>query len=298
MSPARVRVGVSGWRYPAWRRGAFYPADLPQRRELAWLARRVDSVEINGSFYGLLKPATWEGYREDVPRGFVFAVKGSRFLTHVRKLRDAEVPLANFLASGVLRLEAALGPILWQLPATSGDPERIERFLALLPHDTRAASRLARRHDARVKGRASFAVERSRRLRHVLEVRHPGLLRGRDGEAVVRACRRHGVALAVSHAADWPLAEEVTAGFVYLRLHGTPRTYASRYGDVALAGWARRVRLFARSRSPRDAARVTRLRPPPRKGRDVYVYFDNDAEGHAPHDALRLRRRLGLAGGS
>lgn len=298
MSPTRVRVGVSGWRYPAWRGGAFYPADLPQRRELAWLARRMDSVEINGSFYGLLKPATWEGYREDVPRGFVFAVKGSRFLTHVRKLRDAEVPLANFLASGVLRLEAALGPILWQLPATSGDPERIERFLALLPHDTRAASRLARRHDARVKGRASFAVERSRRLRHVLEVRHPGLLRGREGETVVRACRRHGVALAVSHAADWPLAEEVTAGFVYLRLHGAPRTYASRYGDAALAGWARRVRLLARSRSPRDAARVTRLRPPPRKGRDVYVYFDNDAEGHAPHDALRLRRRLGLAGGS
>jgi uncharacterized protein YecE (DUF72 family) len=285
---AKIRIGPSGWSYDPWRGGAFYPDDLPRTRELAWLARRFPTVEINGSFYGLLKPSTYEGYREAVPRGFVFAVKGSRFITHAKKLREVETPLANFLASGLLRLEDALGPVLWQLPAMEWARERVEDFLALLPGDTQEASKRARRHDDRVKGRASMAVDRNRRMRHVLEIRHPAFF----CEEVVRACRRHGVALAVSHAADWPLTEELTAGFVYLRLHGAPRTYASRYPDADLDRWAERIRRWARGGEPGDAARITHRKPPPRKTRDVYAYFDNDAEVHAPFDARRLMERL------
>jgi uncharacterized protein YecE (DUF72 family) len=285
-----IRVGVSGWSYDPWRGGAFYPERLPRKRELAWLARQFNSAEVNGSFYGLLRPETWERYREAAPRGFVFAVKGSRFITHNKKLAGVETPLANFWASGLLRLESALGPVLWQLPATEPDVERIERFLGRLPHGTEEASRLARRHDARMKGRASMAVHRNRRMRHVLEVRHPAAL----GEDVVRACRRNGVALCISHAGDWPLAEELTAGFAYVRLHGAPRTYASRYGDGALERWSRRIRAWSRGEEPGDAGRITDREPPRRKTRDVYVYFDNDAEVHAPHDARRLMDRLGV----
>lgn len=287
---AAIRIGVSGWSYDAWRGGAFYPEALPRARELAWLTRQLNSAEINGSFYGLLRPDTYARYRQAAPRGFVFAVKGSRFITHNKKLADAQTPLANFLASGVLRLEDALGPVLWQLPATRFGVERIEGFLELLPKGTEDASRLARRHDARLKGRASTAVDRNRRMRHVLEVRHPACL----CEEVVAVCRRHGVALCISHAGDWPLAEELTAGFAYLRLHGAPRTYASRYGDAALDRWAERIRIWARGDQPRDAARITGRRPPRRKTRDVYVYFDNDAEVHAPRDARRLMGRLGV----
>lgn len=287
---AKIRVGVSGWSYASWRDGAFYPAGLARRRELAWLSRRFPSLEVNGSFYGLIAPDTWEGYREAAPEGFVFAVKGSRFITHDKKLRDAATPLANFFASGVLRLEEKLGPVLWQLPPVSWDVDRVAAFLELLPRDTRRASRLARRHDERMKGRASFAVRRNRRLRNVLEVRHAPMLT----PDLVRACRDHGVALAVSHSGDWPLVEELTAGFVYLRLHGAPRTYASRYTDDALDAWAERIRCWERGKEPADAARITDRKPPPRKRRDVYLYFDNDQGAHAPHDAIRLMERLGL----
>ncbi len=285
---AKIRIGVSGWSYDPWRRGAFYPEDLPQRKELAWISRRMSSAEINGSFYGLLRPQTYEGYREQAPRGFVFAVKGGRFITHSKKLRDVGVPLANFLASGVLRLEDALGPILWQLPAMDWGVDRIDRFLEQLPKDTEEASRIARRHDDHVKGRASMAVDRNRRMRHVLEIRHPALF----CEEVARSCRRHGVALAFSHAADWPLTEELTAGFVYIRLHGRPRTYASGYSDRDLDRWAERIRIWSRGDEPGDSQRITDRCPPRRKTRDVYVYFDNDAEVHAPHDARRLMQRL------
>lgn len=285
-----IRIGVSGWSYDSWRRGAFYPVELPRRRELAWLCRRLSSLEINGSFYGLIAPHTWEGYREAAPAGFVFAVKGSRFITHDKKLRDAATPLANFFASGLLRLEDKLGPILWQLPAAPWRVERVADFLALLPRDHRSARRLARRHDARLRGRASLAVHRNRRLRHVLEVRHQAML----GAPLVRACRDHGVALAFSHSGDWPLVEELTAGFAYLRLHGAPHTYASRYGVGALDAWAERIRRWSRGGEPADAARITDRAPPRRRSRDVYVYFDNDQGAHAPRDAQRLMRRLGL----
>lgn len=133
-----VRIGISGWRYAGWR-GVFYPPGLPQRQELAYASRRLDTIEINGSFYSLQRPSSYGRWRDETPDGFVFAVKGGRFVTHNKKLRDCEGPLANFFASGPLALGAKLGPILWQLPPQLAfDVGRLRDFFALLPRTTRA----------------------------------------------------------------------------------------------------------------------------------------------------------------
>src|SRR5919197_2843419 len=139
-----IRIGISGWTYARWR-GAFYPKGLPHSRELAYAARHFAAVEINGTFYGLQRPDTFTRWRQQTPDDFVFAVKGSRYITHMLKLRNVETPLANFLASGLLRLGPKLGPILWQFPPLmTFDAERFEPFFALLPKNTDAASGLAR----------------------------------------------------------------------------------------------------------------------------------------------------------
>lgn len=256
-SQGRIRVGVSGWDYDQWD-GGFYPDDLPKKDRLDHAARQFDTVEINGSFYLLLSPESYDGFRETAPRDFSFAVKGSQFITHSKKLKDVRTPLANFLASGVLRLEEKLGPILWQLPEMELEPDRIDEFLGLLPKDTEAASRLARQHDDQVSGKASKKVDRKRRLRHAIEFRHEGCLT----DEVVRMARSHGVALVFSHSGDWPYVEEITAGFVYIRLHGKPDTYASGYGPKTLDGWADRVRNWARGDEPDGAERITDRAPP------------------------------------
>lgn len=287
---ARTFIGVSGWTYKAWE-GDFYPEGISSGKRLSYIGRRFNTVEINGTFYSLKRPDTFRKWHDAVPAYLRFAVKGSRYITHAKKLADAETAMANFFAQGVLRLQGKLGPILWQLPESlTFDAERVDRFLELLPGDTVSAARLASRHDERLEGRSWKETDRRRRLRHVLEVRHESWL----SAELVRLARRHGVALAFSHSGKWVYTEEPTAGFVYLRLHGSPKTYASRYGDTDLDGWARRIERWRAAEEPSDAERITERKPPRRKGRDVYVYFDNDAEGHAPHDALRLARRLGF----
>jgi uncharacterized protein YecE (DUF72 family) len=288
----RTRIGVSGWSYKSWAE-SFYPPGLPRKRQLEHVARVFDTVEVNGSFYSLLTPRAYRSWYEQTPPGFVFAVKGSRFISHNKKLGDVETPLANFLASGVLALEEKLGPFLWQLPQSLRfDRERMRSFFDLLPRSSEEASRLARRHDGRVK--EPLTETRARRmLRHALEARHESFFT----EEAVRLLRDSSVSLVVSDSGSWGRVEEVTAGFVYVRLHGRPHTYASRYSDVALDQEARRIRAWSRGRLPAGAARVTGLAPPRRKSFDVYVYFDNDAHGHAPRDALRLKRRVvGRAG--
>jgi uncharacterized protein YecE (DUF72 family) len=282
-----IRIGISGWDYDAWR-GDFYPPRLRKADQLAHAASVFDTIEVNGTFYGLVTPSTVRHWREQAPSRFVFAVKGSRYITHTKKLKDPAGPLANFLAQGVLELDEMLGPILWQLPGNwRFDAVRVEAFLTLLPHDTEAAGELARQHDDRV-AEPAYGPGTRHRLRHVLEVRDPSFL----CDGLVRLARRHGVALAFSHAGDWPYVEELTAGWVYVRLHGTSPTYASPYGEEWLRAWARRVRRWADGDEPDDAVRITDRRPPPRKGRDVYVYFDNDQGGHAPREAAMLRRLL------
>ncbi len=268
-----IRVGISGWSYPGWR-GDFYPKDLVQRRELEYAAQRMTSIEINGSFYSLQRPSSYAAWRDQTPEDFVFAVKGGRFITHMKKLSDVEVPLANFLASGVLALGTKTGPYLWQLPPSLGyDATRLASFFDLLPRTLTDAARLAEGHDAKVpEDRALTKAEVDLPLRHALEVRHrtftdPGLL---------DLLRAHDVALVVADTAGrWPLIEEPTSDHMYVRLHGDAELYTSGYTPEALDRWAEKCRAWA------DA------------GLDVHVYFDNDAKGFAPHDALALIDRVG-----
>jgi uncharacterized protein YecE (DUF72 family) len=284
----RIRVGISGWTYRPWR-GVFYPAGLPQREELAWASRRLASIEINGTFYRLQRPETFRAWYDATPPDFCFAVKGGRYLTHMLHLQDARAPLANFLASGVLALGEKLGPILWQLPPTLRyEPDQIEAFLALLPRDHRAAARLAEGCDDWVMERAWLAVSGDRPMRHALEVRNRSFLDPR----LLDALRRFGVALVFADTAGkWPYAEDVTADFVYARLHGDQELYASGYTPAALDRWAARFAAWHAGKEPADAHRVG---PPDRvrTARDVYVYFDNDVKVHAPFDAMELARRL------
>ncbi len=287
MAPAgAVRIGISGWTYKPWR-GVFYPHRLPQKRELAYAAEKFDSIEINGTFYGLQRPENFASWSEQTPPGFVFAVKGPRFITHIKRLGEAEAPLANFLASGLLRLGAKLGPILWQLPPNFRfDAERIGSFLGLLPHDTEAAARLASRHDARVAGRAWTMTDADRKLRHALEIRHDSF----RTQAFIDLLRAHDVALVCADAVAWPRLMDLTSDFVYCRLHGSEELYASGYDDDALDVWAERVMAWAGGGEPADAERVGGENR--RNRRDVFVYFDNDAKVRAPRDAQGLAERV------
>ena len=268
----RVRVGISGYDYAPWR-GAFYPEELPRRAWLRYAAESFDSIELNGTFYSLKSPAAYERWAAEVPPPpFVFAIKGSRFITHNLKLRNCQVALANFLASGVLALGRRTGPFLWQLPATYGfDAERMDAFMRLLPRDSRQAATLAAEHDQRLRLGALTESAVQVRYRHAFEVRHPSYFH-REFYSILRAHRRAFVV--ADTAGRFPIAHEVTAPFAYVRLHGSTELYVSGYSDAELDEWATRVHDWAT------------------QGSDVYVYFDNDAKVHAPHDARRLRGRL------
>lgn len=267
----QIRVGISGWRYPPWR-GVFYPPGLPQRRELEYASRQVTSIEINGSFYSLQRPEGYQLWRRETPDDFVFAVKGGRFITHMKKLRGVESALANFFASGVLALGNKLGPVLWQLPPNLGyDASRMADFLAMLPRTTTEAARLAAQHDDKVEGRAWLTTDADRRLRHAVEVRH----RTFETDDFLALLARHDVAVVTADTAGtWPMLLEPTTDLAYVRLHGAEELYVSGYDDAALDLWATRVLGWLG------------------QGCEVVVYFDNDAKVHAPFDARRLLARL------
>jgi len=285
-----IRIGISGWRYAPWR-GVFYPDGLAQKQELHYASRQFPTIELNGSFYALQRPEYYARWQAETPEDFVFSVKGSRTITHLRRLRDIEQPLANFFASGLFALQHKLGPFLWQFPPNLRyDAARFEQFLALLPRDGDEASALARRRDARMRGRARL-VAPAIRLRHAIEVRHESF---RD-PAFIEQLRRHRVALVTADTTGkWPLLEDLTADFVYLRLHGDEKIYVSGYTDAALDRWAARIRLWRAGREPRDAQRASDRPAPARRSRDVYCYFDNDVKVRAPYDAMGMMRRLGL----
>lgn len=287
-----IRIGISGWRYAGWR-GVFYPPSLPQRLELEYASRAVSSIEINGSFYSLQRPECYAAWYRDTPADFIFAVKGGRYITHMLKLRGVETALANFFASGIFNLREKLGPFLWQLPPNLGfHADRFEAFLAMLPRDTEHALHIARRRDARMTGRCRLAIDAVRPLRHAVEIRHDTFL----DERFIEILRRYNVALVVADTArKWPLREDVTADFVYIRLHGEEELYSSGYTDASLDGWARRIRAWSEGNQPEHARLISGKPPPARRTRDVYCYFDNDAKVHAPFDARRLAQRLGIA---
>lgn len=286
---AELRVGTSGWRYREWR-GPFYPTGLRQRDELAYVASLLGSVEINGSFYSLQRPSSYQAWREQTPDDFVFAVKGGRFITHMKKLRDVDQALANFFASGVLCLGPKLGPIVWQFPQNMpADLARFEAFFQLLPRDAASARRLARKHADWLTERSHVAARGVPRLRHAVELRNPACAT-REFMALLRA---HDIGLVIADTAGrFPYFEDVTSDFVYVRLHGATELYASQYGAKALRHWARRIETWAAGAEPADALRVG-ARARKRARRDVYVYFDNDRYAHAPRDAVALQAALG-----
>ncbi len=285
-----IRIGISGWTYAPWR-GVFYPKDLTQKCELAYASSQFPSIEINGTFYGLQRPETFARWREETPDGFVFAVKGSRYITHLRRLRDVETPLANFIASGLLRLGPKLGPILWQFPPRLRfDPQRFSAFMNMLPKDTHAAAKLAERRDARLNGQEWLESEETRPIRHAFEIRHESF---EDAE-FIEMLREHRIGLVCADTVEWPLLMDVTSDFVYCRLHGSEELYVSGYDDEALDRWASRIDDWAHGREPADANRVLEPLKSSRKGRDVYVYFDNDVKVRAPEDARQLSLKLGL----
>ena len=290
MKTGAIRIGISGWRYKGWR-GVFYPEKLAQRRELEYAASKFPTVEINGTFYSLQKPQFFRDWSAQTPKEFVFAVKGSRYLTHMLKLKNAERPLANFFASGLLELGPKLGPILWQFPPqVRFELSRFSEFFRQLPRTHAEAAALARGHDERLQGRAATEIAEGvgakTPIRHAIEVRDESFA----CEEFVRLLRKHDVALVVADTVDWPLLFDVTADFVYVRLHGSEQLYASGYEADAIEVWAERVVAWAtggRAEGRRACEKEARACP-----RDVYVYFDNDAKVRAPFDAMALEEKV------
>jgi uncharacterized protein YecE (DUF72 family) len=283
-----IRIGISGWQYKPWR-GVFYPKGLTQKRELEFASRAFPSIEINGTFYSLKRPENFERWAAETPNDFVFAVKGPRYLTHMRRLSDIEAPLANFFASGIFRLGRKLGPILWQLPPNLPfDTARLEAFFKLLPHDTEKAAAIAWRHDKWLRGRVDVRPRENRRLRHALEIRHASF----EQKGFVDLLRAYDVALVCADTVEWPRLMDITTDFVYCRLHGSEVLYASGYEPQNIAMWARWIVawLVGREPDPEEAGVKCAHNRPARKlaKRDVYVYFDNDAKVRAPFDAQAL----------
>jgi uncharacterized protein YecE (DUF72 family) len=267
---SEYHVGVSGWSYDSWR-GDFYPEGLPRRAELAYLAERVTSIEVNATFYSLRSGSWFRDLLAQTEGRVVLPVKGSRYITHMKRLRDVGGALANFFASGPTELGDRLGPVLWQLPERLAfDADRVGAFLERLPRSTAEAARLARGHDDRVPDPVT-SVEVDRRLAHVLEPRHASF----GSDEALALLRAQGVGLVrADSGGKWPELDEDTSDVRYARLHGHTRLYASGYSSRSLDAWAATCRAWHGT------------------GREVFVHFDNDAEGHAPHDAVALLGRL------
>ena len=286
---AMTRIGIAGWTYQPWR-GTFYPKGLKQRDELAFASRQLNSIEINGTFYSLQKPKSFGDWYAQTPNDFVFSIKGGRYITHIRRLKNVGAALANFFASGILRLEEKLGPILWQLPPSFRfDVDPLDDFFKRLPRDTLAAAQLAKKHDSLMTGRTWMDVQRKRPLRYTMEVRHESF----KTPAFIELLRKHDIALCIADTAGKrPPMEDVTSDFVYVRLHGDEQIYVSGYTDEALDRWAKKIDAWRKGREPESAERVVKQAAPRDSARDVFVYFDNDMKVKSPVDAIDLAKKL------
>lgn len=259
-----IRIGVGGWVYEPWR-GAFYPDGLPQKRELEYAASRLTSIEINGTYYGSQKPASFAKWHDETPDGFVFSLKGPRFASNRRELAGAGESIERFFKSGVMELKDKLGVVNWQFMATKAfDATDFEGFLKLLPK-----------------------VVDGRPIRHAVEVRHDSF---RDAEFVAMA-REHGVAIVVAGDSDYPCIADVTAPFVYARIMGTRDGEPEGYAPDEIGRWADRARSWAGGRPPEGLAPVA---PQPAAGpRDVYLYVISGHKVHNPAAAMSLIERVG-----
>lgn len=287
----QIRIGIAGWRYDGWR-GGFYPDDLPQRRELEFASRQLNSIELNGTFYSTQKPQSFKQWSDETPDDFVFSIKGSQFITHVRKIENVEGALANYLAQGLLRFGRKLGPILWQFPPQfSYKPEslqKLETFFNLLPRTHRQAAAYARQRDQWMESRSWLEVEEDLPLRHAIETRHKTFA----VPEYISLLRKHGIALVVADSVKWPVMLDVTADFVYCRLHGSEKLYPDGYTGDAIDVWARRVIAWSRGEEVTGGTRVHPEPGPKQSIRDVFVYFDDDNKERAPFDAQSLSKRI------
>jgi uncharacterized protein YecE (DUF72 family) len=260
-----IRIGIGGWTYEPWR-GTFYPANLPQKRELEYASRQLTSIEINGTFYGSQKPETFAKWRDETPDGFVFSLKAPRFATNRTVLADAGRTISRFFASGVMELKDKLGPINWQLmPTKKFDPADFEAFLKLLPKE--------------VEGRP---------LRHVVEVRHDSF----HTPDFVALVREHGVAVAIAAESTYPQIADATASFVYARIMGTQETAELGYSEAALDLWAARAKAWAKGDAA-DGLDCVEPRRADGKTRDVFIYVISGHKVRNPAAAMALLRRIG-----
>jgi uncharacterized protein YecE (DUF72 family) len=260
----RIRVGIGGWTFEPWR-GEFYPKGLAQKRELEYASRKLTTIEVNGTFYGAQKPATFAKWHDETPVDFVFSLKAPRFATHRRVLAEAGESVERFVASGVLELKDKLGPINWQFPPSKQfDPDDFGAFLALLPK--------------RAEGRA---------IRHVVEVRHDSF---RD-EAFVELARKHGVAIVIAGDSKFPQIADVTAAFVYARIMGTTEEEPHGYAGAALDLWTERARAWASGDTPKGLETVGK---PAAKdtARDVYLYVISGFKARNPAAGIGMIERL------
>lgn len=285
---AQIRVGISGWTYAPWR-GSFYPEGLVQKRELEYASRKVSSIEINGTFYGMQKPKSYQTWHDQTPEDFCFSLKGPKYMTHVQRLKEVATPLANFLASGLFLLGPKMGPILWQFPPSLPFlPERFEEFMKMLPHDSEHAAALSKNHSEWMADRCVTDCKQNFRIRHAIEVRHSSF----KDEDFIQMLRTYNIALVIGDTAGrWPYMEDLTADFVYVRLHGDETVYPEGYTDEALDHWAARLHTWSLGEQPKDAQCVAGEQPKSMT-RDVFAYLDNDTKDHAPFDALALQERI------
>lgn len=282
-----VEIGISGWTYKGWR-GTFYPKKLSHKRELEFASRELPTIEINGTFYALQRPSSYQNWYDKTPDGFVFAVKANRYITHIKRLKDIEIPMANFFSSGVLALKEKLGPILWQFPPSMVfDPDKFETFLDLLPKDFNEARKLGKKSQLR-QDRQYLNVEKNFRIRHAVEIRNISFL----NPWFVELLRKYNVAIVYADTAGkWPYLEDITSDFIYVRLHGDEELYVSGYDEDDLEFWSERIKLWMNGKQAPDQLTITDEKVPPVK-RDVFVYFDNDAKVRAPVDAKELIHKL------
>lgn len=260
-----IRVGIGGWTFEPWR-GSFYPAGLPQKRELAYASRQLTTIEVNGTYYGSQKPESFARWREEAPESFVFTLKGPRFATNRRSLAEAGGSIERFLTGGLLELKEKLGPINWQfLPTKRFDPADFEAFLKLLP-----------------------PTLEGRPLRHAVEVRHDSF----RVPAFVELLRAYGVAAVLTDKEAFPQIADVTGPFVYARLQRSAETEPSGYPTAALALWAERARRWAAGGSPADLETLAAAEPSPPPEREVFLFMINGFKPKAPAAAKALIERL------
>ena len=260
-----IRAGIGGWTFEPWE-GTFYPDKWPKKRQLEYAASKLRTIEVNGTYYSGFKPETYAKWNAETPDGFVFSIKGNRFVTNRKVLAEAGESMAKFFAQGLEELGPKLGPIVWQFaPTKKFDAGDFEGFLKLLPD----------KH-------AGLA------LRHALEVRNPTFA----VPEFVALARKYGCAICYAHHHDYPEFADITAGFVYARLQKGQDDIPTAYAPGDLDGWAKRAKVWAEGGQPDDLPLADPSARPEKTPRDVFVYFIHEGKVRAPQAAMALQERV------